>query len=177
MRKPWVIIVLAGIVLGGAVLANAAVRSTDRVTGPATGLIRSTRYWDVGPSADYDFDNGGIGTVPALRLTFPAGTYDAVVTVTLDYRTSPPDDRFNASVVVRKGAEFGPVVHPTPAARPLRASTTRSSATLSFRLSGLNGGTEYWFSPSVNVPHRDADSKGSIAAQHVLMVVDATPST
>jgi len=41
-------------------------------------------------------------------------------------------------------------------------------------LSGLSGGTEYWFSPGVNVSHRDSDSKGSIKSQQVLMVVDAT---
>lgn len=177
MRKPWLIGLVAAVIVTGAVATNAAIRSrtTARETGPATGLIRSTRYWDVGPAATYDFDSGGISEVTALRLTFPAAaTYDAVVTVTLDYKTSPPDDRFNASILVREGAEFGPAVHATPSQRPLRASTARSSVTLTFRLSGLTGGTEYWLRPFVNVPHRDSDQKASIDTRRVLMVVDAT---
>jgi hypothetical protein len=138
-------------------------------------LIRSTRYWDVGPYAEYNFDSGGLGGVPALRLTFPAtGNYDAVVTLSFDYRTSPPHDRFYGSIGVREGAEFGPIVRATPNERPLRASTVRSSVTLTFRLTGLTGGTEYWFGPSVNVSHRDADQKASIDTKRVLMVVDAT---
>jgi hypothetical protein len=165
-------------VLAIGIVANAAVKSRTnaRETGPATRLIRATRYWDVGPSATYDFDSGDIGEVRPMRLTFPAGSdYDAVVTLTLDYRTSPPDDRFIAAVGAREGAEFGPVVHATPDQRPIHASTVRSSVTLTFRFSGLNGGTEYWFNPAVNVSDR-AGNRASIEAQHVLMVVDATQS-
>ena len=177
MRKPWVIGIVACVVLATGIVANAAVtsRTALRDTGPATGLIRSTRFWGVGPSADYDFDSGNIGTVQALRLTFPAGAYyDAVVTMSLAYRTSPPGDRFVAGVLVRRGAKFGPVVHPSPNQSPIAPSTVRSSVTLTFRLTSLRGGTEYWFSPTVNVSHRDSDNKASISAQSVLMVVDAT---
>ena len=176
MRKPWVIGIIACIILASGVIANAAVRSgtASTETGSPAGLIRSTRYWDVGPGADYDFDSGSITTVQPLRLTFPAGAaYDAIVTMTLAYRTSAPGDRFVASLVVRKGAKYGPVVHPSPNQWPIAASSVRSSVTLTFRLTTLQGGTEYWFSPSVNVSHRDGN-KASIAAQSVLMVVDAT---
>jgi hypothetical protein len=179
VRKRWMIGLITVAVLAGAIVANAAVRSRTnaRETGPATGLIRATRYWDIGPSAYYSGDTGSIGGVRPLRLTFPAGAdYDAVVTLTLDYRTSPPDDRFIAAIGVREGAEFGPVVHATPDQRPLRASTVRSSVTLTFRFSGLNGGTEYWFEPGVNALRTNAGNSASIEAQHVLMVVDATQS-
>jgi hypothetical protein len=176
VRKPWVIgLVVAG-VLATAIVANAAVRSrtVGSDTGPPAGLIRSTRYWDVGPSAAYSFDSGSIGTVPALRLTFPTGAeYDAIVTMTLSYKTSPPGDRFVASVAVRKDTEFGPIVHPTPYRRPIAPATVRSSVTLTYRLTTLIGGTEYWFSPAVNVSHRDGNN-ASINAESVLMVVDAT---
>jgi len=169
--------IFACVVLASGVVADAAVRSrtTLRETGPATGLIRSTRFWGVGPSADYDFDTGNIGTVQPLRLTFPAGAYyDAIVTMTLAYRTSPPGDRFVAAVVVRKGRRYGTVVHPSPNTSPIAPSTVRSSVTLTFRLTSLRGGTEYWFSPTVNVSHRDNDNKGSISSKNVLMVVDAS---
>jgi hypothetical protein len=137
--------------------------------GPDTG----DEVLDVGPSATYDFDNGGIGEVSALRSTFPNGSdYDAIVTVTLDYKTSP-DDRFVTSTLVREGAEFGPIVGATPHARPIEASTVRTATTITYRLTGLTGGAEYWYRPTVNVSHRD--NRASIESHHVLMVVDATP--
>lgn len=177
MRKAFIATFVAAILIGGVVLTNAAIRSrtNDRVTGPAAGLIRSTKYWEVGPGASYDFDSGNIFTVNALRLTFPAGTtYDAVVTMTLDYRTSP-DDRFIAALVLREGAQFGPIIVTVPHARPVQASTVRTATTATFRLSRLTGGTEYWLSPVVNVSHRD--DHASIDSQHVLMIVDATQAT
>jgi hypothetical protein len=176
VRKPWVIGIVAVAVLATGIVANASVRTHNAAieTGPPAGVIRSTRYWDVGPGADYDFDTGNISTVQPLRLTFPAGaSFDAIVTITLGYRTSPPGDRFVASLLVRRGSKYGPVVHPNPDQWPVAASTVRSSVTLTFRLTTLQGGTEYWFSPSVNVSHRDGN-KASISAQSVLMVVDAT---
>jgi len=48
--------------------------------------------------------------------------------------------------------------------------------TLTFRFSRLNGGTEYWFEPSVNAPHR-AGNSASIEAEHILLVVDATQAS
>jgi hypothetical protein len=169
---------VAVVVIGGAVLADAAVRShtSDRVTGPATGLIRTTKSWDVGPSAEYGSDFGSIGEVHPLRLTLPSGsTYDAVVIVALDYRTSPSPDRFVARLVVREGERFGPIIASDPKGRPLAVSTSRSSATLMFQLTGLQGGTEYWFMPSVNVLHRDTNA--SITTTDVLAVVDATAAS
>jgi len=176
VKKHWVIGVVVLAILATGIVANATVRSRTAATetGPPGGVIRSTRYWNVGPGAEYDFDSGNITTVQPLRLTFPAGaSYDAVVTITLGYRTSPPGDRFVASLLVRKGAKYGPIVSPNPNQWPIAVSTVPSSLTLTFRLTTLQGGTEYWFSPSVNVSHRDGN-KASISAQSVLMVVDAT---
>lgn len=177
MKRTRVVVIILAVVIFGGVLANAAVRSRTnaRVTGPATDLIRTTKGWSRGPSADYSFDAGNIGVVDALRLTLPAGqTYDVVVTLSMDYRTSPRPDRFNAGVTVRDGAEFGAIVPTTPSERSVGASQVDTSTTLTFQVSGLTGGTEYWISPGVNVTHRD--NKARIVANRVLMVVDATPA-
>lgn len=178
MRKTWIIAAVAVVVIGAAALADAAVRShtSDRVTGPATGLIRTTKSWDVGPSAEYGSDFGSIGEVHALRLTLPAGsTYDAVVTVALDYRTSPSPDRFVTRLVVREGERFGPIIASDPNGRPLAVSTSRSSATVTFQMADLQGGIEYWVMPSVNVLYRDTNA--SITSTDVLAVVDATAAS
>src|SRR5262245_29787294 len=158
MRRIRAIGLTAIVLAGGGVIANAAVRagSNARVTGPAPDLIRTTRGWAVGPSAEYDFDFGSIGVVRPLRLTLPGGqTYDVVFTVSMDYRTSPRPDRFIAGMTVREGAEFGPIVVTTPKARSVGASRVDTSSTLTYQVSGLIGGTEYWISPTVNVSHRD----------------------
>jgi hypothetical protein len=175
VRTRWVIGAITVAVLVGGMAANAAITSSE--TGPPAGVIRSTRYWDDGPAASYSSDSGNIFTVPPLQLTFPAGsTYDAVVTLTLDYATSAPRDRFIAGVAIREGAEFGPTVRTTPNQRPVAASTVRTTVTLTFRRLGLAGGTEYWIAPTVNVSRRDGNT-ASIDAQHVLMVVDAIPQS
>lgn len=168
-------VVLAALVCSG-LIANAAVRSgSNRVTGPASGLIRTTKNWATGPSAEYAFDFGNIGIVQPLRLTLPGGqTYDVVITLAMDYRTSPRPDRFIAGVSVRDGAEFGPMVPTTPSARSVDSSPVDASTTLTFQVSGLTGGTEYWISPTVNVSHRD--NKAQITSSRVVMVVDATPA-
>ena len=174
MRKVVLITAAVIVLTSGTVIAVASVkaRTQARETGPASGSITATRYWDTGPSAQYSGDSGGIGTVPALRLTFPAGsTYDVVMTVDLDYSTSR-GDRFDAGVDVRQGAEFGPIVKTTPHARPVAAAPHRTSTTLTFRLTDVAGGVEYWIDPWVNVTHRDFSA--AIAAQHVLLVVQAT---
>ena len=153
-------------------IANAAVRSgSNRVTGPASGLIRTTRTGRQARRRQYELDFGNIGIVQPLRLTLPGGqTYDVVITVAMDYRTSPRPDRFIAGVSVRDGAEFGPIVHTTPSARSVDASPVDASTTLTFQVSGLTGGTEYWISPTVNVSHRD--NKAQITASRVVMVVE-----
>jgi hypothetical protein len=177
VRRTWIIAAVAVAVIGGAVLADAAVRShtSDRVTGPAAGMIRTTKSWDTGPSAEYDYDSGNIGVVNALRLTLPAGTtYDVVITVSLDYRTSPPPDRLVVQVGIREGARYGPNVATDPGGRPVASSASRSSTTITCQ-ARLDGGTEYWIAPAVNVLHRDAHAR--ITSTDVLMVVDATPAT
>jgi hypothetical protein len=113
--------------------------------------------------------------VTPLRLSFPAGTtYDVVVTVSLDYHTSS-DDRSVVGLLVRRDSAFGHRESVTPRLRAISASTVRTSTTASFRLSGIQGGHEYWFSPTVNMSHR-VGNHASIASSHVLLVVDATPS-
>jgi len=149
--------------------------TSDRSTAQVTGIIRATHFYGQGPTADYDFDNGSIGTASPLRLTLPAGTtYDVVVTISLDYRTSP-EDEFVVGLSARRDSEHGHRVASLPAARAISASTVRTSTTALFRLSDLRGGREFWFSPSVNVSHR-VGNRASISSNHVLLVVEVTPS-
>ena len=178
MRRTITIVCAAAMLVAGGIWAVAAAGSAGPVATRAptqTGLIRATRFYGVGPSADYDFDAGNIGTVPALRVTFPAGTtYDVVVTISLDYRTSA-DDRFVVSPLVRRDREYGHVMTGLPSARAVSAATARTSTTAAFRYADLPGGREFWFSPTVNVSHR-VGNRASIGARHVLLVVEATPS-
>jgi hypothetical protein len=160
------------LVAGGAWAVAAFGADVAVVTGPSQGLTRSTKYWTVGPSATYDFDNGGIGTVSPLRVTLAPGSSDVVVTISMDYRTSP-DDRFVAGLYVRRDRRYGHLVPVIPNQRAIAASSARSSATLMFQLTDLPGGHTYLFFPSVNVSHRD--NKASIEASRVLMTVDSTP--
>jgi hypothetical protein len=177
MRRAITIACAGAALLVGSAWAVAAAHA-DRTAERAatqTGIIRATRFYGVGPSAQYDFDNGSIGVAPALRLTFPAGaTYDVVVTISMDYHTSS-GDRTIVSALVRRDAEYGHVMPVLPNARPLAEAATRSSTTAAFRLSDLRGGREYWFRPAVNVSHR-VGNRASIVARHVLLVVEATPS-
>ena len=163
--------------LAGGAWAVAA-GSSDPVATRAstqTGLIRATRFYGVGPSAEYDGDSGSIGSAPDLRLTFPAGaTYDVVVTISMDYHTSS-GDRTIVLAFVRRDTEFGHVLPVLPKARALAEATTRSSTTAVFRLTDLRGGRVYRFGPAVNVSHRVGNSAW-IVTSHVLLVVEATPS-
>jgi hypothetical protein len=164
------------LVAGGAwAVAAANADRTGERAATQTGIIRATRFYGVGPSAQYDFDNGSIGVAPALRLTFPAGaTYDVVVTISMDYHTSP-GDRPIVSALVRRDSETGHSVPVLPRSRALADATKRASTTAVFRLSDLRGGREYWFSPAVNVKH-GFGGHASIVSRHVLLVVEATAS-
>ena len=178
MRRAITIVCAVAVLLTGGAWAVASGHSSDRLAGRAstqTGMIRATRFYGRGPSATYAFDYGVIGTSPALRLTFPAGaTYDVVVTISMDYRTSP-DDGFVVGPLVRRDAEYGHVMSPLPEDRAIPAATVRSSTTAVFRYADLRGGHEFWFSPTVNVSHR-VGNRASISASHLLLVVEATPS-
>jgi len=174
MRKSFVAAITSvALVAGGAWAVAAFGADPAVVTGSSQGLIRSTKYWGVGPSASYDFDSGNIGTVAPLRVTLPPGSADVVVTISMDYRTSL-DDRFVAGLYVRRDRRYGALVPVTPKMRAVSASAARSSATLLFELADLPGGHTYLFFPSVNVSQRD--NKASIEASRVLMTVDSTPS-
>ena len=180
MRRVVAVVCAAAVLFVGGAWAVAAARSSlqaeERAMPLMTGMARATRFYGVGPSADYAFDSGSIGGVVPLRLSFPAGTtYDVVVTVSFDYRTSP-DDRFVVAVGARRDSEFGQRESVVPEERAISASQARTSTTASFRLSDLEGGHDYWISPGVNVSHR-VGHRASISSNHVLVVVDATPST
>jgi hypothetical protein len=178
MRRTLIIAVALSVVLGGAIWAGATVRArsgaAERVVSPSPGLVRASRSWGVGPAASYDFDNGNIFTVTPIQVSLAAGSaYDVVVSVSLDYRSSP-DDRFVVGLVVRDDAQYGPLMTVKPAQRAVSASRAWTSTTALFRLTGLEGGHVYWFSPGVNVSHRD--SKASIESRNVAIVIDATPA-
>lgn len=180
MRRVITLMCAAAVLLVGGALAVAAPRSSlgteDRAIPLTPGITRATRFYGGGPSADYSFDSGTIGMVAPLRLSFPAGTtYDVVVTVSLDYRTSA-DDRFVVGMAARRDSKFGHLASVSPEERAISPSQARTSTTAVFRLSDLPGGHDYWFSPIVNVSHRGGH-RASISSNHVLVVVEATPST
>jgi hypothetical protein len=164
----------AGALVGWGVTALAGTPSTNESTArPVRTVARTTHFYGVGPSAEYDFDSGSIGIVDPIRLALPAGaTYNVEVTVATDYRTSD-DDRFVLGLNVRRDDPFGPKAHVRPDARPLSGSTIRNSATSVFVLRGLSGGHEFWFSPTVNVSRREGN-RASIATRHVVLVVDVS---
>lgn len=142
---------------------------------PGARVARETRYYGIGPSAEYDFDAGVIGVVSQLRIPFPSGTtFDVVVTVSMNYRTSA-DDRFVVGALVRRDGRFGPVVDVKPEQRVVAASTTGASSTTVFLIDDLPGGHDYFFSPVVNVPSR-VGNRGSITSRNVVFVVDAMAS-
>jgi hypothetical protein len=179
MRRAMAILSATVLLLVGGIWVVAAADpsngTSDRSMAQVSGTIRATRFYQAGPSAKYDFDYGSIGTVSALRRTLPAGaTYDVVVTLSMDYRTSPTD-RFIVGLLVRLDAEYGHRVSTEPSVRAIAASTVRTSTTAVFRPSDIRGGHEYWFTPTVNVSHRVGD-RAWIGAKHVVLVVDVKPS-
>lgn len=177
MRRTAAVVCAAAMLLGvgmwGVSAAGLAGRA-EKATPLTAGLMRATRVYGTGPSADYSGDVGNIGVVTPLHITFPAGrSYVVVVTISLDYRTSP-DDRFVVGALVRRDSQYGHKEPVVPSERAISVSTSRTSTTACFRLVALRGGHEYWFSPTVNVSHR-VGTKASIASTRVLMVVESTP--
>jgi hypothetical protein len=180
MRRVLAIVSAAAVLCSGAAWAVASTSSASPAsrgsTALATEIIRSTQFYGTGPSAVYSFDTGSIGGVSALRMTLPAGgTYEAVVSISMDYRTSERDG-FVVGLWARRDSEFGDRVSVTPRDRAIRASAAQTSTTAVFRISDLQGDVDYWFSPTVNLDHRVGD-RASIRSSHVLLVVEATPST
>jgi hypothetical protein len=171
-------VTLAAVLLIGAA-AWAALAADGSEERPArvpliSGISRATRYYPTGPSADYEFDNGNIGVVPAMVVALPAGSFDVVITVSLDHRTSR-GDRAIVAMSVRRDEEFGPRERVAPTERPLPRSSVSATTTTSFRLKDVAGGHDYWISPTVNISLRDGN-RASIATRNVLVVVDAVPS-
>lgn len=136
-------------------------------------VTRLTGYFKVGPSAEYEGDAGGIGGVDPIRVQVPSGTYDAVVTISFDYRTSG-DAPFVAGVLVRVGPGlYGKVMKGVPDDVRLRPAPRGASGTGRFLIRGLKGGV-YNIEPTVNSGFTDQPNK--IVARRVLVTIDLTPT-
>jgi hypothetical protein len=161
----WVAVELAGPEAGSA-----------RAAAQRIEVRRKMHYYAVGPTAQYDFDSGSIGVVRPLRQSFASGsTFEIVITISMNYRTSA-DDRFVVAPLVRRDGRYGPIVHVRPEARAVASTTTPTSNTTVFLINDLQGGHTYWFSPTVNVSRRVGDHS-SIASRKVVFVVDTTRSS
>jgi hypothetical protein len=160
-------LLIATAVVAAVALAVAIVGFLD---GGGEGTIRMTRFYERGPSALYGSDFGGIGTVPPLEFPLPAGTWDIVITLSIEYETTS-DEGFVVGVSAprERPATFVPKEWPLPAAVQGRLTTVL------FHSAGLEGGRDYSFAPYVNIGfQRTGDAE--ITSGRVLMVVDATPS-
>lgn len=176
MRSAISMAAVAATLMAWAAADGAATRDRVEAATVRTEPRRATRYYAVGPSAEYDFDSGAIGEVRPLRLSFASGnTFDLVIMISMDYRTSA-DDRFVVAPLVRRDGRFGPVVHARPVRRAVAPSTAPTSSTTAFVIDDLRGGHTYWFSPTVNVSRR-VGNRSSSSSRHVVFVVDSTRSS
>jgi hypothetical protein len=139
------------------------------VTGPAGDTIRMTRWYRIGPSAVYGLDYGNIGVVDPTMLALPPGTYDVVVTLSFDARTSA-NDTFDVGV---RGDDGEPRI--TPWHRPIAGTGTWDSTTVVFRAVGLAGDDTYAFEPWVNASFQRV-GRARIVTERLLVVIDATPT-
>jgi len=156
-------------------LAAEGTGQAEQKAVPGAEVARATRYYGIGPSAEYGSDFGSIGEVSQLRISSPSGTtFDVVVTISMDYRTSA-DDTFVVGALVRRDDRFGPVVDARPEERVDAAATTETSSTTVFLIDAMAGGHDYFFSPVVNVSDRTGN-RASIRTRHVIFVVDAMRS-
>ena len=161
-----------------AVLLTVAVTSVVGARGPGTPtpVSASSFYWGGGPNAEYGSDFGSIGIVAPRRLTVPAApsgatSYDALVTLGLQYRTRGQAP-FTAQVLLsRAGTRRQEATKP----RRLRLAATgggSDSATLTFRVTGLEPGATYEVAPSVNA---SIGRGNAISTKLVVIDVALTP--
>jgi len=163
VRRLSVVALVATLLLGTAVAAVALRANPPRDPQPVQS---AHRYWASGPSATYGSDYGALGVVRPLRVAVPEGTYDAVVTVSFDYRTHGPGP-FLADLDLPRVATR-PDSHPLPAA-------DGAPATVRFLVEDLAGGRTYDFAPVVNSTTRPFGGN-RITTRRVLVTVDLTPA-
>jgi len=157
------LLLAAALVLGTSAAAVALRASTPQDPQPVQS---AHRYWASGPSATYGSDYGGLGVVRPLRVAVPEGSYDAVVTVSFDYRTHGPGP-------IRADLDLGRVAarpdsHPLPEA-------DGAPATVRFLVEDLAGGRTYDVAPVVNSTTRPF-GENRITTRRVLVTVDLTPA-
>ena len=163
--------------LGGFV-ASAAVAPGDRVPAP---VERVHRYYIEGPSADYEFDSGGIGEVRPVTWTVPEdGDQMAVVEVSFEYRTigrgpfvvsmrvgdpdaDPGDDGTGGQVAVR------------PDRLELAPAPRRTTTTVRFLVPALEAGQRYEARVGVNSVFPGGSARNLIRTRKVLVTVELTP--
>lgn len=175
-RRRWLLAPLLALLLGlgGVVVgAGAVTRDGDRAA-PASPVPveRVERFYPRGPSADYDGDAGGIGVVDPLTFTVPSGgtSYDAVVTLGLQYRTLGAGP-FTVGVGIREVGEGRAEVD--PGTLVLRRSAAATSTSVLFRARGLAPGATYEATPSVNSVFAGRGAN-LITTRKVLLLVDLT---
>jgi hypothetical protein len=162
---------LALVAAGG--VAFAAVRSAE----PPARLVPSahaTRFYTQGPSADCGSDFCGIGVVPPLPLTLPAGQgrFRVRVLVSLQYDSTPGE--FEIDMGVRAAGAPSPTV--LPARRLLAASARPTSTTLEFITGGLRPGVRYLFSVGANVHSLLGQDDVRMHTSNVVVDVEAFPA-
>ena len=160
-----VLAVLAVLVLGTAAAAY-ALRA-----GPVPQSVqREHRFWADGPTVSYGSNYGSISAVHPLFVEVPADAeaYDAVVTVSFEYRTSG-----RAPFTMSAGAQG---VDERPGRRPLPAREQWTSATMQFLLPSLEAGKRYRFSPGPSATPASGAGENRIYTRRVLMTVDLTPA-
>ncbi|WP_395658633.1 hypothetical protein [Nocardioides sp.] len=166
-RRPALLVLVLALVLGVAATAAGAVALRARAPQEPQPVQSAHRAWAAGPSATYEGDSGGIGVVRPLRVAVPDGTYDAVVTVSFDYRTRGPGPYETGLDLDR--ADAVPDSHALPGAASSTPTTVR------YLLADLEGGRTYAVAPAVNSTS-PAHGTNRIATRHVLVTVDLTPS-
>lgn len=162
--------------LGGFV-ASAAVAPGDRVPAP---VERVHRYYVVGPSAEYEGDSGGIGSVGPVTLRVPEdGERAAVVQVSFEYRTKgrgpfeisvgvgdptvdPGDDGTGGDVTVR------------PQSLELAPAPRRTATTVRFLVPVLDAGELYEADVGVNSVFAGANGSNVIRTRKMLVTVELT---
>jgi len=178
MRSRTAAVVALTLVGFGGFVASAAVAPGDQVPAP---VERVHRYYVEGPSADYEYDSGGIGEVRPVTWTVPEdGDRLAVVEVSFEYRTigrgpfvvtmrvgdpdaDPGDDGTGGQVAVRpQQLELSPAPH-------------RTATTVRYLVPALEAGQRYGARVGVNSVFPGGNGHNLIRTRKVLVTVELTP--
>lgn len=167
MMKRFLFVVGALLVIVS--VAIPVLSASRRTATSETPLIRATQR--TGP---WSFACGGDTCVSSvldpLNVTTPSGatSFDVVVTLTLDYRTSAKDIGL---VEMRYRTLGGPHGAMPPKTYPL-TSTSRTTTTLTWTLNDLPGnGATYRFTPRIEIEDRGRYGY-SIEGGHMVMVAE-----